>query len=109
VDHVIGCHIQEDQARFDFRVEERFSSAELADIQCVANEYVLRDYPIQIHTHPDEPEARYWVCNGETIPCGGTHISSTALVGSITVQRKNIGKCKDRLVAKFMQSREVGP
>lgn len=98
---VIGCHIREDQARFDLRVDERFTPDDLARMEEFANEFIGADHIIEIRAHPDEPEARYWLCNGEVIPCGGTHVSRTGLVGRIRVQRKNIGKGKERLIATF--------
>lgn len=101
VNWVIGCHIREDQARFDLRVDERFMPDDLARMEEFATEFICADHTIKIRAHPDEPEALYWLCNDEVIPCGGTHVSRTGLVGRIRVQRKNIGKGKERLIATF--------
>jgi Ser-tRNA(Ala) deacylase AlaX len=105
IDNVIGCHIKEDQARFDFSVTERFTADEIVAIQQSANQWVSRSLAIFIDRHVQEPEALYWRCDGYVIPCGGTHLADTGPVGPISVQRKNIGKGKERLICTFPDAR----
>ena len=102
---VIGCHIREDQARFDFSVPARFTEDELARIEEVANSLVARDLPIAVEPHPDEPQALYWRCDGHVIPCGGTHLERTGCIGTLRVSRRSIGKGKERLSCVFPEAR----
>ena len=96
-----GAHIGTDDARLDFSVSERFSSAQLEEATQFVNEIVDSDETIQIFHHPDEPEAWYWKCLDEIYPCGGTHLPSSKFVGHTSLKRKNIGKNLDRIIATF--------
>ena len=100
----IGCHIKIDGARFDFDIETRFTGDEIQEIERIANAYVLRGSEVKVYPHPQHPDARYWECEGQVIPCGGTHISSAAPVGRMEVHRKSLGRGKDRLSCRFMES-----
>jgi Ser-tRNA(Ala) deacylase AlaX len=98
----IGCHIKTDAARFDFAVEARFSADDIGNIARIANAYVLRRSEVAVYPHHGHPDARYWECEGNVIPCGGTHISSTAPIGAIQVYRKSLGRGKDRVSCDFI-------
>lgn len=97
----MGCHIKENQARFDFFVSERFSQEEIEKITEIANEYVKKEYDIKVYSHEKEPEAIYWKCNWEVIPCGGTHLKNTKNIWIMQVRRKNIWKWKERIIVQF--------
>lgn len=103
--NIVGCHIAEDRARFDFSGIERFSQNDTQSIEQIANEYVAADYDILNYRHKDESEAWYWECNGHIIPCGGTHLSKTGRIGQILVQRKGMGAGKERLAIRFPNAR----
>lgn len=94
----IGCHIKESQARFDFRVEQRFCEQDIRQIEEIANEFVAENYAINMYPSEKHPDARFWECQKNIIPCGGTHLKRTGTIGSLKVKRKNIGKSKERII-----------
>lgn len=100
----IGCHIKEDGARFDFLVEEPFSTDEVREIERLANqligwEDVIENNPVQGHE-----DARLWSYRGIEIPCGGTHLDSPRRIGRLSVRRKRLGKSKERLMCEFPEA-----
>ncbi|KXU82513.1 synthetase [Paraburkholderia monticola] len=97
----LGCHIKIGGTRFDFGVDQRFTAEDLGKIQETANELVRRDLAIHLSAHPDVPDARVWHCDDHVIPCGGTHIERTGLIGEITVRRKSLGIGKERISCEF--------
>ena len=97
----LGCHIRPDGARFDFGVSRRFTSEEVLAIEQIANDFVARSSTVLTYAHPDHIDARYWACEGNVMPCGGTHIGNTAPIGRITVRRKSMGAGKERLSCQF--------
>ncbi|MET3231761.1 UNVERIFIED_ORG: alanyl-tRNA synthetase [Burkholderia sp. 1263] len=101
VDWILGCHIRTDAARLDFAVDERISVEEVKEIQSVANSLVLRASDVNVYPHKIHADARYWVCEGNVIPCGGTHIGNTRPVGRMEVRRKSMGAGKERLSCSF--------
>lgn len=98
VGNTIGCHIKTDGARLDFLVEDRFNQEEINKIEELANELIRGGCSITMSSREDCPDARYWECNGYVIPCGGTHVKNTNELPLLKVQRKNIGKGKERLI-----------
>lgn len=98
VRNTIGCHIKTNGARLDFLVEERFTQEEINKIEELANELIRVGCSITMSSREDYPDARYWECNGYVIPCGGTHVKNTNDLPLLKVQRKNIGKGKERLI-----------
>lgn len=99
-----GCHIKPNGARFDFSVANKFSQDETNEIARIANEMVRRKNAIRLFQNDLEPFARYWECEGHVIPCGGTHIETTAPVGSLVVKRKGLGKGRERLTCEFPEA-----
>jgi Ser-tRNA(Ala) deacylase AlaX len=97
----LGCHIRPDAARFDFGVSERFTAEDVQAIERIANAYVTRDAQVSTSSHPEHADVRYWKCEGQTIPCGGTHLSHTAPIGPLAVRRKSMGAGKERLSCQF--------
>lgn len=97
----LGCHIREDGARFDFAVEERFTPEEIAGIEDVANDLATRDLPVFSSADPAFEDARRWHCDGEAIPCGGTHWDHTGAVGSLEIRRKRLGSGKERIACQL--------
>lgn len=77
IEGTMGCHISEDKARFDFRIPRNFTSEEMEEIIQKSNDYVKRALDIHIFPHEKETEALFWECDGEIIPCGGTHLTNT--------------------------------
>ena len=100
----LGCHIRPDAARFDFGIADRFTAEEVAEIERLANALVSRGSAVRVYAHEQFSDARYWECEGKVIPCGGTHIQSTAAIGPMQVSRKSLGKCKERLAVNFHEA-----
>ncbi|MDK6202921.1 Alanine--tRNA ligase [Oligella urethralis] len=98
VNHTIGCHIKTDSARLDFAVEDRFSQDDIQEIEKLSNQLIKAGHPIIMRSREDYYDVRYWECNGYVIPCGGTHVKNTKELSSLKLQRKNIGKGKERLI-----------
>lgn len=99
-----GCHIKEDSARFDFGVSDRFDAEQIERITAIAEGFVQRDAQVSVYPHPDEPEALYWECEGQVMPCGGTHLSHAGPIGRLAVRRKNLGKGTERLIITFPEA-----
>jgi Ser-tRNA(Ala) deacylase AlaX len=100
----LGCHIRPIAARFDFGINNRFMPDELEEIEKVANAYVARNGSVHLCAHPEYSDARYWVCEGEVIPCGGTHIGSTGSIGPLILHRRSLGKGKERIACEFSRA-----
>jgi alanyl-tRNA synthetase len=100
----LGCHIRPDAARFDFGIADRFKSEEVTEIERLANALVSRGSAVRVYAHQQYSDARYWECEGNVIPCGGTHIQSTAAIGPMQISRKSLGKCKERLAVNFHEA-----
>lgn len=101
VDNVIGCHIKEEGARFDFSITDKFDQDLVQNVALFANKMAKKDLPIKLYPHEKNPDAWFWECDNKKIPCGGTHLQTTGNVRNLIVKRKNIGKGKDRIMCVF--------
>jgi alanyl-tRNA synthetase len=101
----LGCHIRPDGARFDFGVDKRFTPEDVQAIEEIANDFVARGCAVLTYAHQDHIDARYWQCEGNIMPCGGTHIQNTAPIGNMVVRRKSMGSGKERLSCQFDDAR----
>lgn len=97
IPNVMGCHITEVGARFDFLVEERFTADHVQEIARAANQLVAARGDVELFRHAKEPEAWYWKLGPHVMPCGGTHLRNVSAVGEIVGQRKNLGKGMERI------------
>lgn len=95
---LIGCHIKEDSARFDFLAESKFDEKELFEIGKFVNQMVEQNLHIETYYVDEHSGERVWECNGIKIPCGGTHLSNTGQLNLLNIKRKGIGKGKERLI-----------
>lgn len=102
--HIVGCHIAEDHARLDFKVQERIDGQLLGKVKQYVEELVDSDAEVRTVAHPEEPEALYWECREKRYPCGGTHLASCGHIGVVELKRKNIGKGLDRVIVHFPSS-----
>lgn len=96
--NVIGCHIKEDSARFDFITEEKFNEEEIISIQRYANQIISNKLNIDTYFIDVDNYERVWECDGIKIPCGGTHLKNTSNLNFLKIKRKGIGKGKERLI-----------
>ena len=93
----IGAHIAETKARIDFVYDQNISSL-FEDILTTYNEIIERDEIIKTDFSDVENQRRFWeIEEFSNVPCGGTHVKSTAEVGFVTLKRKNIGGSKERI------------
>ena len=93
----LGLVSGEDKARIDFAWPEPISPYFPA-LTAEANAIVEAGRPIESAFSDEAAERRFWKIEGfAAVPCGGTHLRSTAEVGAIRLKRKNIGKGKERI------------
>lgn len=97
-----GCHITPEYARIDFFTSDKFCVDELQKINQHINELIEQDEVISVFPHSKEPEAWYWKCQNQIIPCGGTHLLSTKYIGRVNLRRKNLGKNMERINVDFL-------
>lgn len=98
----IGAHIAETKARIDFIYDKNISSI-LESLLSEYNEIIARDEPIKTGFSDVENQRRFWEIEGfSKVPCGGTHVKSTAEVGSIALKRVNIGGGKERIEIRLI-------
>jgi Ser-tRNA(Ala) deacylase AlaX len=93
----IGAHIAEDKARIDFIYGKNISVifGELLDNY---NEIISANIAIKTGFSDILNQRRYWEIEGfAKVPCGGTHVKSTAEVGGVKLKRVNIGSGKERI------------
>lgn len=93
----IGAHIAETKARIDFFYDTNIASV-FESLLAEYNEIIARDALIKTGFSDAENQRRYWEIEGfSKVPCGGTHVQSTAEVGYVTLKRVNIGEGKERI------------
>jgi len=93
---VRGCYIDPEGGRFDLRTE-RLGPDQVAKVLSVATSWAQADHPINLEELAEEPDCRIWEANGVRIPCGGTHLPRTGLVGPLNLQRRSKGKDLERI------------
>lgn len=93
----IGAHIAENKARIDFKLDENIANL-FPDILTEYNRVIDADLPIVTGFFDEATHHRYWRIEGfATVPCGGTHVRSTAEVGLVELKRECRGKGVERL------------
>lgn len=97
----VGVLIRYKDGRLDFSIDFKFTPEQIANIESRCKEYIDRNIPIEIFSHPEENEALYWKCNSYIVPCGGTHCGNTRDLSGIKIKRKNIGKLSERLIVEL--------
>lgn len=100
----IGAHIAETKARIDFVYDKNISPI-LESLLAEYNEIIARNAPIKTGFSDVESQRRYWEIEGfSKVPCGGTHVKSTAEVGYVTLKRVNIGGGKERIEIRLVDN-----
>lgn len=98
----IGAHIAESKSRIDFIYDQNISFI-FESILTEYNVIIASDQPITTGFYDIENQRRFWEIEGfSKVPCGGTHVKSTAEVGYITLKRVNIGGGKERIEIKLV-------
>ncbi len=98
----IGAHIAETKARIDFVYDKNISHL----FESLLREYnaiIAKNEPILTGFSDVEGQRRFWEIAGfSKVPCGGTHVKSTAEVGHVTLKRVNVGGGKERIEIKLI-------
>lgn len=100
-----GAHMAETGARIDFECSKNISEY-FPSILSEYNKIIAADLNIEKGFLNEEQEVRYWrLPNIATVPCGGTHVRSTAEIGAIDLKREraNKGVERIRITLKSMQ------
>jgi Ser-tRNA(Ala) deacylase AlaX len=98
----IGAHIAESKARIDFVYDKNISFI-FMEILSEYNDIIKQDMPIKTGFSDVENQRRYWEIAGfSKVPCGGTHVKSTAEVGFVSLKRVNIGSGKERIEIRLL-------
>ena len=98
----IGAHIAETKARIDFIFDRNIASF-FEDILAEYNAIIEKDEIIQTGFSDVESQRRFWKIDGfAEVPCGGTHVKSTAEVGFVRLKRVNPGGGKERIEIQLL-------
>lgn len=92
-----GAHIAEDKARIDFKLNENIANL-FPQILSEYNRVIDANFPIVTGFFDEVTQHRYWRIESlATVPCGGTHVKSTAEVGFVDLKRECRGKGIERI------------
>ncbi|MCC7415404.1 MAG: alanyl-tRNA editing protein [Epsilonproteobacteria bacterium] len=98
----IGAHISETKSRIDFIAEESIKP----HLPAILTEYdaiIKADLPIEKGFSDLATQRRYWKIEGfAQVPCGGTHVNTTAEVGFVTLKREHPGKSIERIEIRLV-------
>ncbi len=98
----VGAHIAETKSRIDFIAEENIST-KFEAILAEYNAIIKANKPIQTGYSDIVNQRRFWKIDGfAQVPCGGTHVKSTAEVGFVALKRDRPGKSIERIEIKLM-------
>lgn len=98
----VGAHIAETKSRIDFISPESITPL-LPDILKEYNQIIRDDRPIIKDYSDVETQRRFWKIDGfAQVPCGGTHVKSTAEVGLVTLKREHPGKAIERIEIRLV-------
>ena len=99
----VGAHIAEHKARIDFKAETNIST-HFPEILAKYNEIIANDLIINKGYSDVAAQRRFWKIEGfAQVPCGGTHVNSTAEVGYVTLKREKPGKGIERIEIRLAQ------
>lgn len=98
----IGAHIAENKARIDFRADENINT-KFEFILAHYNEIITSNRVIEKGYSDIATQRRFWKIDGfAQVPCGGTHVNSTAEVGFVTLKRDRPGKSIERIEIRLV-------
>lgn len=100
----IGAHIAETKARIDFKINQNIALY-FDELLSEYHKIITSDLIIKTGFSEVVTQRRYWEIEGfAKVPCGGTHVKSTAEVGDISLKRINIGAGKERVEIKLLSA-----
>ncbi len=98
----VGAHIAETKSRIDFKSDTNISTV----FDAILTEYnaiINNDLPIEKGYSDLANQRRYWKIDGfAQVPCGGTHVNSTAEVGYVVLKRERPGKGIERVEIRLV-------
>jgi Ser-tRNA(Ala) deacylase AlaX len=99
----VGAHIAESKARIDFKSDTTIST-HFPEILSQYNAIIAANLPIERGYSDVEHQRRYWKIEGfAQVPCGGTHVNSTAEVGYVTLKREKPGRGVERIEIRIVE------
>ena len=103
----VGAHIAESKARIDFIAPFNIST-KFDEILAVYNDVIAKNYPIEKGYLDETTQRRYWKIEGfAQVPCGGTHVNTTAEVGYVTLKRDRPGKGIERIEIRLVDDKPL--
>lgn len=93
---IVGSNVSCDKSRIDIATETPLTEV-VEKLEKRVNEFNAQGHEIEKRVDENNPDLRWWGCNGWKMPCGGTHVKNTTEIGSIKLARKNKGKGKERI------------
>ena len=100
----VGAHIAEHKARIDFKAEQNLTQY-FDDILASYNSIIVADKIIEKGWLDVATQRRFWkIEDFAQVPCGGTHVKSTAEVGYVTLKRDRPGKGVERIIITLADS-----
>lgn len=104
----VGAHIAENKSRIDFKSDTNISPL-LPAILAEYNEIITSDRIIEKGYSDVATQRRFWKIDGfAQVPCGGTHVRSTAEVGCVTLKREHPGKSIERIEIRLVDNSTPG-
>lgn len=98
----VGAHIAENKARIDFKSDTNIAPL-LPTILTQYNTIIESNYTIHKGYTDVVNQRRFWKIDGfAQVPCGGTHVNSTAEVGFVTLKREHPGKGIERIEIRLV-------
>lgn len=98
----VGAHIAEHKARIDFKSDINIST-HFPEIFTQYNAIIDANLPIEKGYSDIANQRRYWKIEGfAQVPCGGTHVNSTAEVGYVILKRQKPGKGIERIEIRLV-------
>ena len=93
---IVGSNVASEKARMDFEYNQPLVEI-LPEIESTLNKFIEENHKIVMEDDAEKKDLRWWTCNQWKMPCGGTHVRTTAEIGSVQLKRVNKGSGKKRI------------
>ncbi len=97
-----GCSITETQCRFDLAND--VDGAMIEDVARRCNDRIATFGVIGMSPVDGHDDAFIWTSQDLVIPCGGTHVASTAALSPLRIVRRSKGRGKVRITGTFVDA-----
>jgi len=98
---LVSAFISENNDRSTYQTDLKINNDSLKSVEDKVNDFIAKNYPIQLYSSKSDPDVRYWECEHIKYPCGGTHPKNTKEIGKIKVKRKSGGKGKHLIITSL--------